>query len=105
MFQAQGTEIVSVFSGRYQDIASIVLFCLPHHGIQVTVNIDLRLTLILCQIDTIVEQLLDCGQKERYSFPFASAVDSLKCVSSAVCIYADVIKPGACTGFSNRRWR
>lgn len=55
MFQAQGTEIVSVFSGRYQNIVSIVLFYLPHHGIQVTVDIDLRLTLILCQIDTIVE--------------------------------------------------
>ncbi|KAI1239240.1 hypothetical protein IHE44_0012354, partial [Lamprotornis superbus] len=32
-------------------------------------------------------------------------IDSLKCVSSAVCRYADVIKPGAHTGFSNRRWR
>ena len=68
-------------------------------------KIDIQITLISCQIDTIVEQLLDYEQKERYSFPFASAVDSLKCVSPAVCIYADVIKPGACTGFSNRRWR
>lgn len=68
-------------------------------------KIDLQINLIACQVDTTVEQLLDCRQKERYSFPFASAVDSLKCVSSAVCVYADVIKPGACTGFSNRRWR
>lgn len=68
-------------------------------------KIDLQITLISCQTDTIVEQLLDHGQKERYSFPFASAVDSLKCVSSAACIYADVIKPGACTGFFYRRWR
>lgn len=68
-------------------------------------KLDSQINLIACQVDTTAEQLLDCQLKERYSFPFASAVVSLKCVSSAVCICADVIKPGACIGFSNRRWR
>lgn len=62
-------------------------------------KLNTQINLIACQVDTTAEQLLDCQQKERYSFPLASAVVSLKCVSSAVCICADVIKPGACLGF------